>query len=225
MTVQSIFSKVTKAAVALPIVAAGLAFNVGSAEAGALIGSFQIDNNDTLINLTKNEIDFVHPDYDPDGFIALKAQTQSFVGIETAFIKDLIPIDLAPIENFFLFDDGSSFDVVQNAGLKVENSNPFATGLVDLTVALAGIFESSTGEKSQGVANITFQFGEQGLTANKFITDLNNGREFKNLTLSGTAIAIAEVVDVPEPATILGLLAVSGLAGTAIRKRKEEADA
>lgn len=237
MTVQSIFSKITKATVALPIVAttiaAGLAFNTGAAEAAAMKGSFQIGGFASKINLSNAGIDFVNPLTDPLAEVEITSQTGDFVGFQSAFIKDLIPVDLAPITSFLdlsvgqpspfdfnVADDVFTFDVVTSTGLQVAQADP---GVLALSVELDGFFISDTLDKSNGQAILTFQFAEQGITVEAFEARLAGGEEFNGITFSGAAFTA--MADVPEPATILGLLAVSGLAGTAIRKRKEDAEA
>ncbi|MEM9538261.1 MAG: PEP-CTERM sorting domain-containing protein [Cyanobacteria bacterium P01_E01_bin.42] len=233
MTLQSIFSKVTKAAVALPIIAASLAFNAGSAEAGGLSGSFQINGFSSLIELSNQGIDFVpNPlfglDEDAPTEVQLTAQTGDFVAFNSAFIADLIPVDLAPISPFLDLSTGapapfftndqdgeSTFNVVANSGLMVSQEDP---GVLGINVELDGFFEH-LGETSVAQAILTFQIADPGITVEEFENRLAGGEVFDDVTFSGAAFTA--VADVPEPATILGLLAVSGLAGTAIRKRKE----
>ncbi|MGK7927496.1 MAG: hypothetical protein AB4290_20015, partial [Spirulina sp.] len=98
MTVQStLFSKITKAAIALPVVAAGLAFNAGSAEAAGLTGRFQIGNFLTTANLgidagnqNTGVPDLVFTSLIPgDPEVLLTQQEGDFVGYNSAFINDL----------------------------------------------------------------------------------------------------------------------------------------
>jgi hypothetical protein len=240
MTVQSIFSKITKAAIALPVVAtsiaAGLSFNTGSAEAAGLSGSFQINGFSSLIELSNQGIDFVpNPLFgladDAPTEVQLTAQTGDFVAFNSAFIADLIPVDLAPINPFLDLSTGapapffandqdgeSTFNVTKNSGLLISQEE---FGVLGLSVELDGLFDNY-GEMSKGQAILTFQIADPGITIEEFENRLAGGEVFTNVTFSGAAFtAVAE--GVPEPATILGLLAVSGLAGTAIRKNKSDA--
>jgi hypothetical protein len=229
MTVQStLFSKITKAAIALPVVV-GMTLAAGSAEAAGLAGSFQIGNLFTKINLSNEGIDFSNPLTDPLAEVEITSATGDFVGFQSAFIKDLLPSNLAPIESFLdlsvnqafplgalnVADDVFTFDVVTSSGLLVSQAD---FGVLGLSVELDGLFISDTGETSTGQSILTFQFAEAGITVEDFEARLAGGEEFDGITFSGAAFTAT--TDIPEPATILGLLAISGLAGTSIRKRK-----
>lgn len=242
MTVQSVLSKVTKAAIALPVVAAGLALNAGSAEAAGLTGGFQINNFATTVNLginagsqNTNAVDLVFVNPLGDAEVALSAQEGDFIGFESAFIKDLIPADIQTVNSFLDLSIGEpapfdsnvqdgliTFDVTSNDGLDITQQ---VDNLIAIDISLGGIFNTNandpgTNETSKGQAIFTLQYAENGITVEDFTARLQAGEIFEDIAFSAAAFT---ATGVPEPTTILGLLAVSGLAGAAIRKRKADA--
>ncbi|MBP0022290.1 MAG: PEP-CTERM sorting domain-containing protein [Cyanobacteria bacterium SBLK] len=231
MKLPAILSKVAKAAIALPLVTASLAFNAASAEAGALSGSFQIGSLFTKLNLSKDGLDFSNPYTDP-AEVLISGATGDFVGFNSAFIADLIPIDATPTPFLDLsvaipFPDAQKsadgkyvFNVTQSSGLIVTQEE---AGVLGINVELDGVFrvdanDASLGQ-SKGQSILTFQLAEAGITVTSFERRLASGEIFSDLTFSGAAFTATE--DVPEPGAILGLLAVGGIAGTTMCKQKE----
>ncbi|MDB9313987.1 PEP-CTERM sorting domain-containing protein [Spirulina sp. CS-785/01] len=238
MAIQStIFSKISKAAIAVPIIAVGVAFNAASAQAAALTGNFQIGNFLGELALDSDGVYFSSDHVDYSGYDPYTSEVsingaEDFAQFKSAFIQDIsIPFS-GPQESFFDFSvedpaplgantpDGlSTFDLTKVSDLMVEQEDE---GSLALTLEFAGNFISDTQDTSYGKGNLTFQFAEQGVTVEDFESRLAGGEKFENITFSGAAFAAK---DVPEPATMLGLMAVGGVATTAIRKRKEAVDA
>ncbi|MGK7926313.1 MAG: PEP-CTERM sorting domain-containing protein, partial [Spirulina sp.] len=113
-----------------------------------------------------------------------------------------------------------TFDVTSNDGLDITQQ---VQNLIAIDISLGGIFNTNAGspnnETSYGQAIFTLQYAEDGITVDSFQTRLAAGEIFEGITFSGAAFT---ATGIPEPATVLGLLAVTGLAGTAIRKRKAD---
>ncbi|MEM9542098.1 MAG: hypothetical protein AAGA60_21700 [Cyanobacteria bacterium P01_E01_bin.42] len=234
MNIQSVFSNLKKVSIALPVIAASLTFNTGFAEAASLEGSFQISNLFTTIDLSKeNGIDFMNDVTDPLAEVGLAGQTGDFDDFNSAFISDFSDLTAGNVEvNSFLdlsaaspsfpndevnLADGISlFNVTHSSGLLVTQQ---ANGLLSLSLELDGMFISETGDESQGQSILTFQIAEAGITVDDFWTRYDSGEVFEGITFSGAAFATKQ--EVPEHASLLGLAAIVGIAGTVIRKRKE----
>ncbi|MEA5472288.1 PEP-CTERM sorting domain-containing protein [Spirulina sp. 06S082] len=255
MTVQStLFSKITQAAIALPLVVAGMALNVGSAEAGGFAGSFQISNENVKLNLSSGYLDFVDSLYtnvntmgidDDLAEVEIVNGTGTFANYQSAFLKDLsMPlvgevqsfIDLstdktyadrrsdwldagdftAPIPLKGVADGNDTFNLTKITGFEYSDAGGIS-GSTSFNLFFDGMFLGNDYETTAGKGVLTFQVA--GLTALEVESLLESDPEGKltGLTFSGAAVTVEGV---PEPATILGLLAISGLAGTSIRKRK-----
>jgi hypothetical protein len=233
MTTSTQFRNILKAFAVVPLATAGVMASTAIAEAAALNGGFQIGSFASTITLDNTGLDFINPLTDPLAEIDVAGQTGGFDAYESAFIKDLVfgesitsfldfsvgaPSPLA----FNTADDEVTFDLLEQGDL-VATMDSNVPGAINLTLGFKGNFISDTQEVTAGRGTLTFQVADSKYNVSNgvqlFQNDLAGGTVFEGVTFSGAAFT----TDVPEPATLLGLLGVGAL-GAAARKSKKEAE-
>jgi hypothetical protein len=230
------------AAAALPLAAAGLFTSVGSAQAASLTGEFSFNGGVTvnpfgssLVTLKKDSLTFT-----PDSIIAdsngvkstpvgVAAQTGSFLGFNSASIRDIIsfasdtaqnpfldlgnltiPGTILPGESTASLADGKNIFTLTSSDYKISQTGANITIAVDLW----GYFTSATGETTKGAGSLSFQ--RNNTTVAQANTILNTtGGSLANLTFSGSTFTTS----VPEPAALLGLGAVGAVMVMSRRRR------
>ncbi|MHC5848320.1 PEP-CTERM sorting domain-containing protein [uncultured Nostoc sp.] len=233
------------ATTALPLAAAGLFTSAGSAQAAALTGEFSFNGGVTvnpfaysLVTLKKDSLTFT-----PDSIIAdsngvkstpvgVAAQTGSFLGFNSASIRDIISFASDTVQNPFLdlgnltipgtilpgestasLADGSNIFTLTSSGYQITQTGANITIAVDLF----GYFTSATGEITNGAGSLSFQRNNTTVAQANSILNTANG-SLNNLTFSGSTFTTS----VPEPAALLGLGAVSAVMVMS-RRRKSAA--
>ncbi|MBD2523434.1 PEP-CTERM sorting domain-containing protein [Nostoc sp. FACHB-133] len=230
------------ATAALPLAVAGLFTSVGSAQAAALKGEFSFNGGLTqnpfassLVTLKKDSLTFT-PDSiiaDSNGVkstpVAIAAQTGSFLGFNSASIRDIISFASDTVQNPFLdlgnlilpgivlngenttsLADGSNIFTLTSSDYKITQTGANITIAVDLW----GYFTSATGEITKGAGSLSFQRNDTTVAQANAILDTTGG-SLANLTFSGSTFTTS----VPEPAVLLGLGAV-GAVMVMSRRRK-----
>ncbi|MEH1865459.1 MAG: PEP-CTERM sorting domain-containing protein [Nostoc sp.] len=230
------------ATAALPLATAGLFTSAGSAQAAALTGEFSFNGGVTvnpfassLVTLKKDSLTFT-----PDSIIAdsngvkstpvgVAAQTGSFLGFNSASIRDIISFASDTVQNPFLdlgnltipgtilpgestasLADGSNIFTLTSSDYKITQTGANITIAVDLW----GYFTSATGEITKGAGSLSFQRNNTTVAQANAILDTTGG-SLANLTFSGSTFTTS----VPEPAALLGLGAV-GAVMVMSRRRK-----
>ncbi|MEJ6483989.1 PEP-CTERM sorting domain-containing protein [Nostoc punctiforme UO1] len=230
------------ATAALPLAVAGLFTSAGSAQAAALTGEFSFNGGLTqnpfassLVTLKKDSLTFT-----PDSIIAdsngvkstpvgIAAQTGSFLGFNSASIRDIISFASDTVQNPFLdlgnltlpgivltgentasLADGSNIFTLTSSDYKITQTGANITIAVDLL----GYFTSATGEITKGAGSLSFQRNDTTVAQANAILDTTGG-SLANLTFSGSTFTTS----VPEPAALLGLGAV-GAVMVMSRRRK-----
>ncbi|MEH2151972.1 PEP-CTERM sorting domain-containing protein [Nostoc sp.] len=245
----SLKSKLLNAALAvtaaLPLAATGFFTSVGSAQAASLTGEFSFNGGLTvnpfassLVTLKKDSLTF-----SPDSIIAdsngvkstpvsVAAQTGSFLGFNSASIRDIISFASNTVQNPFLdlgnltlpgtilpgestasLADGKNIFTLTSSGYKITQTGANITIAVDLF----GYFTSATGEITNGAGSLSFQRNNTTVAQANSILNTANG-SLNNLTFSGSTFTTS----VPEPAALLGLGAV-GAVMVMSRRRKSAA--
>ncbi|MBE8991388.1 PEP-CTERM sorting domain-containing protein [Nostoc sp. LEGE 12450] len=230
------------ATAALPLAVAGLFTSVGSAQAAALKGEFSFNGGITanpfassLVTLKKDSLTFT-PDSiiaDSNGVkstpVAIAAQTGSFLGFNSASIRDIISFASDTVQNPFLdlgnltlpgivlngenttsLADGSNIFTLTSSDYKITQTGANITIAVDLW----GYFTSATGEITKGAGSLSFQRNDTTVAQANAILDTTGG-SLANLTFSGSTFTTS----VPEPAALLGLGTV-GAVMVMSRRRK-----
>ncbi|QKQ72369.1 PEP-CTERM sorting domain-containing protein [Nostoc sp. TCL240-02] len=230
------------ATAALPLAVAGLFTSVGSAQAAALTGEFSFNGGLTqnpfassLVTLKKDSLTF-SPDSiiaDANGVkstpVAIAAQTGSFLGFNSASIRDIISFTGNTVQNPFLdlgnltlpgivlngentasLADGSNIFTLTSSDYKITQTGANITIAVDLW----GYFTSATGEITKGAGSLSFQRNDTTVAQANAILDTTGG-SLANLTFSGSTFTTS----VPEPAALLGFGAV-GAVMVMSRRRK-----
>ncbi|MBC1219549.1 PEP-CTERM sorting domain-containing protein [Nostoc sp. UCD121] len=227
---------------ALPLATAGMFTSAGSAQAAALKGEFSFNGGltvnpfaNSLVTLKKDSLTFT-PDSiiaDSNGVkstpVAIAAQTGSFLGFNSASIRDIISFASDTVQNPFLdlgnltlpgtilpgestasLADGKNIFTLKSSDYKITQTGANITIAVDLW----GYFTSATGEITKGAGSLSFQ--RNNTTVAQANTILNTtGGSLANLTFSGSTFTTS----VPEPAALLGLGAV-GAVMVMSRRRK-----
>ncbi|HBL14786.1 MAG TPA: PEP-CTERM sorting domain-containing protein [Cyanobacteria bacterium UBA11162] len=202
----------------LPLVAAGVFTNAGSASAAALVGEFQFNGGFTTATISSNLVDFTEP-----GLIFLNLQTDSFVPFNSAFVNDLTPIGGAAAVNPFMDLETAMFPGAGDGFnlFNVTSINPFAISQsganVAIDLAVFGNFVSADGMISKGAGNLTFQVNNAEAAD---IQALIASGGSVNAAFSGGAFAMASV---PEPTTLAGLGLVAGSLAFARNRKKNKA--
>lgn len=244
ITLKSKLVNATLAATAaIPLATAGMFLTSGSAQAAALKGEFSFNGGLTspsttsLVTLKKDSLTFTPESILPGATgaqsspITLAAQTGSFLGFNSASIRDIISFTNNTVQNPFL-DLGNlalpgTIQIGENTSSLRDNQNIFTLTSskynleqngrnLSINVELFGYFTSPTGEITQGAGNLTFQ--RNNTTVAQANQILNAGNSLANLTFSGATFTTS----VPEPTTMLGL----GLVGAGMlmsRRRKSVA--
>ncbi|MBN3961279.1 PEP-CTERM sorting domain-containing protein [Nostoc sp. NMS8] len=227
---------------ALPLATAGLFTSVGSAQAASLTGEFSFNGGLTanpfassLVTLKKDSLTF-SPDSivaDSNGVkstpVSVAAQTGSFLGFNSASIRDIISFSSNTVQNPFLdlgnlilpgtilpgestasLADGKNIFTLTSSGYKITQTGANVTIAVDLF----GYFTSATGEITNGAGSLSFQRNNTTVAQANSILNTANG-SLSNLTFSGSTFTTS----VPEPAALLGLGAV-GAVMVMSRRRK-----
>ncbi|MEH2117056.1 PEP-CTERM sorting domain-containing protein [Nostoc sp.] len=227
---------------ALPLTTAGLFTSAGSAQAAALTGEFSFNGGTTvnpfassLVTLKKDSLTFT-----PDSIIAdsngvkstpvgVAAQTGSFLGFNSASIRDIISFASDTVQNPFLdlgnltipgiimpgentasLADGSNIFTLTSSGYQITQTGANITIAVDLR----GYFTSATGEITNGAGSLSFQRNNTTVAQANSILDTADG-SLANLTFSGSTFTTS----VPEPAALLGLGAVGGVMAMSRRRK------
>ncbi|NEU83980.1 PEP-CTERM sorting domain-containing protein [Nostoc sp. UIC 10630] len=227
---------------ALPLAVAGLFTSGGSAQAAALKGEFSFNGGltanpfaNSLVTLKKDSLTFT-PDSviaDANGVkstpVSIAAQTGSFLGFNSASIRDIISFASDTVQNPFLdlgnlalpgvilpgentasLADGSNIFTLTSSDYKITQTGANITIAVDLW----GYFTSATGEITKGAGSLSFQRNDTTVAQANTILNTTGG-SLANLTFSGSTFTTS----VPEPAALLGLGAV-GAVMVMSRRRK-----
>ncbi|MBD2528044.1 PEP-CTERM sorting domain-containing protein [Nostoc flagelliforme FACHB-838] len=231
---------------AIPLATAGLFTFVDSAQAAALTGELSFDGGKSktiignpflksLVTLKKDSLIFT-PDsiiQDSNGVkstpVALSAQTESFLGFNSASIRDIISFNNNTVQNPFLdlgnlpsdgdvlpgddtasLADGIDIFTLTSSDYKITQTDANVT----IAVSLRGYFTSATGEKTNGAGSLSFQKNNITLAQANSILDTANG-SLEYLTFSGGTFTTS----VPEPAALLGLGAVGAVMAMSRRRK------
>ncbi|MEH1891776.1 MAG: PEP-CTERM sorting domain-containing protein [Nostoc sp.] len=234
------------ATAALPLAAAALFTSAGSAQAAALTGEFSFDGGKSktqignpfvksLVTLKKDSLTFT-PDsiiQDSNGVkstpVAVAAQTGSFLGFNSASIRDIISFANNTVQNPFLdlgnlpsdgdilpgddtasLADGINIFTLTSSGYQITQTGANIT----IAVNLLGYFTSATGEITNGAGSLSFQRNNTTVAQAISILDTADG-SLANLTFSGSTFTTS----VPEPAALLGLGAVGGVMAMSRRRK------
>ncbi|BDI17299.1 hypothetical protein ANSO36C_31010 [Nostoc cf. commune SO-36] len=187
---------------ALPLATAGIFTSAGSAQAAALVGSFEVNPGITnfgtysSITLGKNSLTFL-PDPTP---IALTNTTGSFktLGLNSAFVADIIQFTPLNVSNPFLnlgtltapftsiptpgqvFPGSNTSSLTDNKNTFVLNSAGYTltqqlgNANVDVSLALNGYFQDVVGGiQTAGKGDLTFQIAGNKISALRTIANTN----------------------------------------------------
>jgi len=206
----------------LPLAAAGVLANAGAAEAIALTGIVQFSSETSppsLVEITEDTAYFTpNPGNANIGFSTGTFDTLEFT--EISLLSDegdpTLVLGASGINKLFLdFGDGTAADTTDDEKnifrlTSVADNFTFNTEVVggipltQIGLSVGGFFVGAGDEITQGAGTLTFQ--APGFTQADIENEIADG-SFGDMTFSGAVIG---TVDVPEPATILGLGVVAG---------------
>jgi hypothetical protein len=204
----------------LPLAAAGVLAGAGAAEAIALTGIVQFSSETSpasLVEITENTAFFTpNPGNANIGFSNGTFKTLGFTELSLLSEKASPTLELGASGTNELFLDFGTDAATTNDGVNIFRLTSVADNftfntevvggipLTQIGLSVGGFFVGAGDEITQGAGTLTFQ--APGFTEDQIKNQIATG-SFGDMTFSGAVIG---TVDVPEPATMLGLGVVAG---------------